>query len=205
MISFFDWFMTCVSARTPWVVMGKGPSFSRHKLLPPDAIGNNFTMGLNHVCRERNVFVTHAIDLQVIDEIENLENRTDFLVMPWHPHIDFRATGETLADIVDRHSVLAKFYGDRRLLWYNLSSWPKEPQYGSPVVKVHHFSAEAAIRMLAMCGVRTIRTLGIDGGDKYAEEFKDIRPFRGGHSSFSIQQHDIDDVVSSYNLDLKRL
>jgi len=101
--------------------------------------------------------------------------------------------------------VLKEFERGGTLLWYNLSSWTKKPEIESPVVKVNHFSAEAAIRLLAMAGVRTIRTLGIDGGSGYAKEFSDLKPNRGGNDSFRLQKRDLDGVVKELKIDIQPL
>jgi hypothetical protein len=83
---------------------------------------------------------------------------------------------------------------------YNLCTG-KNPKPICPVVQVKFFSAEAAVCMLAMAGVRKIRTLGIDGGTKYSGAFKDIQPFRGGHKTFDIQTQSINETVKRYKVD----
>ena len=102
------------------------------------------------------------------------------------------------------HPVLREFTAHDALLWYNLSNWPR-PHAGSPVVRVEYFSAEAAVRILAMAGITTIRTLGIDGGSTYAPDFQDKKPFRGGHTSFDIQNKPIQATVQEFGLDLQPL
>lgn len=199
MIEFFSWFKSGPWDKKPWLILGKGPSLARHREFAN--LDERFnTFGLNHVCRERHTLVTHVIDVNVIGEIQDLEHRTDFLVMARHPHVQFKPTEKTLEQFVAETPALQGFDLRGRLIWYNLSSWSK-PHESSPVVKVGWFSAEAAVGLLAMAGVRQIRTLGIDGGNKYAEAFKDISPFRGGHKTFDHQNKPIEDIVKKFGLD----
>ncbi len=186
----------------PWTILGKGPTFSQHTKYK-DLYHDTILMGLNHVCRERHMFITHIIDANVIDEVPDLEKQTAHLVMPYHPHFNFQPSGKTLEDLVREKPVLEQLDKEGRLLWYNLCTGK---QHGSsPVVQVRYFSAEAAIRLLAIGGVKRIRTLGIDGGNKYASEFSDITPFRGGHTTFDIQRQSIKETVDQFGLDFKPL
>lgn len=203
MIEFFHWFSARGLDLRPWLVLGKGPTFSDHEKTP--LLDQRYkTVGLNHVCRERPVFLSHVIDLEVLDEIPGILDRTLFLVMPYHPHVGYRATKIQLPVLVEQNRILSKFEAGRRLLWYNLSSWPEKPEIVSPVIRVHHFSAEAAIRLLATAGVMSIRTLGI-GGEGYAKEFSDLTVHRGGNDSFRLQKADLDDVVRETKIDLQPL
>ena len=199
MILFYDWIVKEGLASRPWCVLGKGPSFSKQSEFP-NLDGDYLTIGLNHVCRERKAFVTHVIDANVLDEVLNMPSRTDFLVMPMHPHFGFKATERTLEDMSINHPVVRDFESNGKLLWYNLSTWPK-PHGPSQVVKVAYFSAEAAIQLLARSGVRKIRTLGVDGGSSYANHFKDIQTFRGGHNTFDLQTKYIEATAREFNLD----
>jgi hypothetical protein len=198
MIEFFTWFKSAKIDKT-WLICGKGPSFERHTKIE-DLDGRYATFGLNHVCRERKMMISHMIDANVLDEIPDIFMKCDYLVMPWQPHIKFVPTKKTLQDFVSERSDLDRFDKKGRLLWYNCSTG-KEPRFGSPKVRVDLFSAEAAVRLLAMAGVKKIRTLGIDGGNKYASNFKDITPFRGGHTTFDGQQKHINATVKEFDLD----
>lgn len=198
MIEFFEWMRGQRDAR-PWCVLGKGPSFRRRSEVE-DLASRYQLLGLNHVCREEKVHLTHVIDANVLDEVPDIGSRTGYLVMPWHPHVDFKPSPRTLAEFARERPVLSLFDRDERLLWYNASTWQAAPRDGSPKVKVVWFSAEAAVRLLAMAGVKKIGTLGIDGGSRYAEDFKDIPPFRGGHTSFDLQTAEIEKTVKEFGL-----
>jgi hypothetical protein len=198
-IELFKWFKSGPWLDKPWLILGKGPSFSRHSGFPN--LDKDFhVLGLNHVCRERRTQFTHVIDANVLEEVPDMTERTEWLIMPRHPHVKFLATEKLLEAFVEESPVLRSFEARERLLWYNLSTWRKAHE-DSPVVKVAYFSAEAAVRLLAMAGVKVIRTLGIDGGNRYADQFKHIAPFRGGHATFDLQNKPIMDTVREFGLD----
>lgn len=198
MINFFDWFKTTPGTGRTWVIMGKGPTFDRAGEIK-NLDQQYATFALNHVCRQRHVFVAHMIDANVLDEVEDLEKKADFVVMPWQPHFTFKPTAKTLKALVAEKPVLQDLEAKGRLLWYNLCTG-NAPNPGSPIVQVCYFSAEAAVSILAMAGVKKIRTLGIDGGKKYSAEFKDIKPFRGGHTTFDLQTARIKETVQRYGV-----
>lgn len=171
----------------PWLVLGKGPSFA--KLRNVDTSGFNL-MSLNHVVRERPVEVAHIIDLDVVhDCAEAIEKHAGALWMPAHPHVDCRPSEKPLWDWIDQVPVLKRLADEGRLAWYNASTW-KKPEPGSPRIDVRFFSAEAALGALAATGVRVVRSLGIDGGNRYADRFSDLNDktlLANGHPSFDRQ------------------
>jgi hypothetical protein len=57
-------------------------------------------------------------------------------------------------------------------------------------VKASYFSAEAALNLLAVAGVRRVRTLGVDGGSDYSRDFDDLKEktlLANGRPSFDLQ------------------
>lgn len=200
-IEFFGWHKGLT--QKPWLILGKGPSFERHKDYT-DLDERFHTISLNHACRGREVFVAHMIDANVVDEISNLDRQAKFVLMPWQPHFQFRSTAKTLEQVAAESPMLGALEMDGRLLWYNLVTG-NAPRAGSPQVHVSYFSAEAVVRLLAMAGVKKIRTLGVDGGKSYAGSFKDIPPFRGGHTTFDHQTKPIEQTVAQYGLDYRPL
>ena len=174
-------------AAKPWLLLGKGPSYAKIRSVDTTPFS---TMSLNHVVRERPVDVAHVIDLGVaIDCARAIREHARALVMPLHPHIDCRPSSKTLDALVPEVTILREMAESGRLFWYNASTW-KTPEPGSPTIPVKFFSAEAAVGILAECGARTIRTLGIDGGSRYAGEFGDLNEatlLANGHASFDRQ------------------
>jgi hypothetical protein len=169
--SFFDWFDD-ESRDRRWLILGKGPSFSRVNEYDASAFR---TISLNHVVRERKVDVAHIIDFDVVDQCgESLLRNAGVLVMPWHPHVHNKSSPETLEDMACGNSILCRLRDEGRLLWYNLST-AKDHRVGAPVVRVRYFSAEAALNLLAAAGVRQVRSLGVDGGASYSSRFDDLK------------------------------
>lgn len=200
MIEVFEWMRGNPQGSRDWLILGKGPAFSRHSEFP-DLDARYATVGLNHVCRERPVFAAHCIDAEVTNQVgPMMVEKAKWLVMPWRPHVKFGPTEETLEEMARSNPVIARFEAEGRLVWYNAST-SGNPRPGSPKVCVLWFSAEAVVRWLAMGGTKTIRTLGIDGGSAYADQFKDMKPFIGGHTSFDIQQGPINETVAEFGLD----
>ena len=172
MQSVFEWFQQNRQfVNHPWLILGKGPSFSKRN----DFDLSTFLMlSLNHVVREQPVKLAHIIDLDVVHDLgEILERNADYLVMPWRPHIHNRPATCDLSELSISNPTLRNLKQQGRLLWYNLSS--SQAREGSPVVKARYFSAEGALNMLALAGVRTVRSLGIDGGASYSTAFDDLK------------------------------
>lgn len=171
--SFFEWFRGRVDAHgAPWLLLGKGPSFG--KLDRFDLTGYQ-TLSLNHVVRELPVTAAHLIDWDVfVDAAEAIERNAQVMVAPWYPHRRNRAGRLNLDQLCLQHPALQRLRDQGRLLWYNLSTAP-EVRLGSPIVEATSFSAEAALNLLALAGVRRVRSLGIDGGTAYSQQFFDLR------------------------------
>ena len=143
---FFDWARGAVRSEGPWLILGKGPSFSQRDLY--DLSGYRL-LSLNHVVRELPVALAHMIDLDVADACaEALGENAEFLVMPWYPHVRNRAGSESLAELVPKFPGLRRLEAEGRLLWYDLSTSPVRHGPG-PVVQATYFSAEAALSLLA--------------------------------------------------------
>ena len=172
MQSFFNWFQEQrLAVDQHWLILGKGPSYSK---LGQFDLSSFKTISLNHVVRERPVTLAHAIDLDVVKDCEAaIEKNAQAVVMPWVPHVNNEAGPDTLASIIPQVPVLRRLDEQGRLLWYN-SSTSELRHAGGPLVEVKSFSAEAALNLLAMAGVRHVRSLGIDGGTSYSGAFRDL-------------------------------
>lgn len=195
-LSFLDWMATKPQrARKTWLLVGKGPTFSRRREVKWHEYA---TLGLNDVCSLQPVTVTHCTDIEAICRLgENLLTGSKYLVMPFFPHLDCQPQRDKSIDFFlndpATSTVLQSLNAARRLLLYSssrssrfmnrLGDWPK--------VTVRYFSAVAAVNLLALAGVKRIRTLGIDGGDRYADEFSQLKPFRNGQDSFDKQSAEI--------------
>lgn len=206
MQSFFDWFRDQAGAsHSPWLVLGKGPSFSRRSAF--DLSGFR-TLSLNHVVRELPVDVAHAIDLEVVWACADaIESNASHVVLPWIPHVGHRPGDRTLAEWSRAVPVLRRLRERGRLLWYNASSSPRH-RPGSPVVPVAFFSAEAALNLLALAGARRVRSLGVDGGTSYGREFADLKGhtlLANGQPSFDRQFQKLADTIFRTGVDFAPL
>lgn len=182
-----EWARTRSFADRPWLMLGKGPSYTKLRNVDTSSYG---LLSLNHVVRERPVDIAHIIDLDVVHSCADaIERNAGVLWMPAHPHIACKPTAKPLWDWCDEVPLLRKLAAQGRLAWYNASSW-KSPERSSPVVDVRFFSAEAALSALALCGAKIVRSLGIDGGCHYAPQFDDLKEetlLSNGHPSFDLQ------------------
>lgn len=183
--------------RRPWLMLGKGPTYA--KLAQVDASGYGI-LSLNHVVRERPVDIAHAIDLDVVhDCADALLSNAGVLWMPAHPHVDCRPSPRPLWSWCDEIPVLRTLASQGRLAWYNASTWA-QPHPGSPLVKVRYFSAEAALHALALTGVATVRSLGVDGGTQYSPQFRDLDDrtrLANGQPTFDLQFGAFADILRS--------
>ncbi len=165
---FFDWFSEEVRPEEPWLILGKGPSFSLRDRFDLDPY---HLFSLNHVVGEQAVKIAHAIDIDVVVACaDEIQANAECLVLPWIPHVDNRPGKKDLEQFLRELPVLRHLDGEGRLLWYNLST-AKEKRGHSPVVQVVSFSAAAAVDLLAKAGARHVRSLGVDGGTSYSREF----------------------------------
>lgn len=174
MQTFFEWFASnAVASSRPWLIVGKGRTYEKIEASNPAAYN---LFALNHVVRDRKVFVAHAIDLDVVlDCAAAVDANAAFLAMPWVPHQNFKPGGCTLAQLATEVPILGKLDREGRLLTYDAATAPGTLRRGdAQLVPVTFFSAEAALGLLALSGVKEIHTIGVDGGTSYAANFRDI-------------------------------
>ncbi len=185
---FFDWFSDGGGGPSePWLILGKGPSFSDRDRFD---LRSFRTLALNHVVREGNVDVAHAIDLDIVTSCEAaIERNARVLVMPWIPHVGNRAGERDLDAWVERVPILRRLDLAGRLLWYDLQT-AKTQRGGRAVVQARYFSAEAALSLLALAGAKRVRSLGVDGGASYSQAFADLNDvtrLNNKHTTYDLQ------------------
>ena len=199
-LSFAEWALDH-AAGSHWLIVGKGPSCSKVPLVD---LGAYKVMALNHAVRAVDCDLAHAIDLDVITSLDEASiDRARHWVLPWMPHVENKAGRRNLAQCIPEVPALARLAGQGRLLWYNAST-ASEANPAQPIVPVRFFSAEAAVSLLAINGVKCIRTLGVDGGSSYANAFNDLSGstlLANGRSSFDRQFESIAEAVFRHGLD----
>lgn len=186
----------------PWLVLGKGPTFAR---LDSGHRERHHLFGLNHVVRAVPVAIAHAIDIDVVRACRGaLLANCEWLLLPRVPHVASAPGQRLLEQWFDELPELGELERRGRLVWYNCSTAPGGPLPGSPVVDVRYFSSEAAFAILAAMGVRTIRSLGIDGGRSYAPGFgasDGTTRLQNGQPLFDRQFERIAAVVARHGID----
>jgi hypothetical protein len=197
MIELREWVRATGFKPKPWLLLGKGPTFSRRNEFPLEDYN---LMGLNNVVVEQTVDVAHAIDIDVVEKCaESLKGNCRFLVMARRPHFRFRPGERRLEDYFDQIAVLRELDEQGRLVWYNAAT--SAPVGNSPEIGVRFFSSEAAMNILGEMGAKKVRSLGIDGGTQYSTEFEDLPELQNGLPSFDAQFRDIEDVVARWGMD----
>lgn len=202
-----EWFaQDPARAAAPWAVVGKGPTFARRGEL--DLKGFKVA-GLNHVCAHMVVDVTMITDVEVLLHLGGrLRHQSRALFVPFYLHAMNAPHKRGLDDRLKREPVLRDMEKSGKLFWYRSSLSEKLPHPDDrvkprpPAVRVRYFSAVAAVNLLAAAGVRTIRTLGVDGGTRYAPDFAALKPLTNGRPSFDVQFGEIARAVADYKLDL---
>ena len=197
MIELREWIRSSSFDAKPWLLLGKGPTFSQRNDYPLDDFN---VMGLNDVVAEQPVDVAHIIDVDVVQKTADaLASNCKFLVMPRRPHAKFRPAERRLEDYFTDMPMLRELDEQGKLVWYNAST--SAPIGDSPQIGVRFFSSEAAMNILGEMGVKKVRTLGIDGGTEYGKEFSDLTALENTRPSFDAQFREIEDIVAKWGMD----
>jgi hypothetical protein len=195
-----DWIEKTKFATRQWVLLGKGPSFSRRFEVN---LENYNTFSLNHVVREQRVNVAHIIDIEVIEPCGYaLLTNCDWLIMPRRPHVNcFVSQYLDLQDWIRCIPALEEVERRGRLVTYSFSH---EPVPEDPwTVDARFFSSEIALGILARMGVKSVKSLGIDGGKKYSNAFDDLQAntlLMNGQPSFDLQFERLEELCVRYGM-----
>lgn len=178
----------------PWLIIGKGPTFEN---IPQNYNRAYYTLGLNHVFQKIKVDVGLFIDLDVITH--GRECFATNLLCPMYPHINFLPAKFRIDYLAKTNPAVATVAD--RLYYFSHSKKP----CGLPIVNVRVSSSEAAFHILALAGVKDIRSVGIDGGRMYAESFEGLTPLTNGQNNFNGQFKHIESIIEKYQLRYKVL
>ena len=204
--------ITAKAKLKPWLVIGKGPSFSE---LPSLNLSKYYSIALNHaVIKVPSVDYVHVADLDVFEKIEDcLMTNTTSLVSPYFLHNknspDAAFSVDKLAEIANKphHNLFKHLVKSKRITTYASSlskSLGRKPELGR-AIHVRYFSSVAVVNLLCACGVKDITLIGIDGGSTYASQFSDLTPLTNGRKSFDVQFREIAISTRRHKLDLKRI
>lgn len=193
----FDVIQKLFSRTKQCCVIGKGETYSK---VQTTNLSEYQTIGLNHVAEMIPVDFAHCIDLDVLSTpfVQNCK----YAILPYHPHINFKVSPRTLSELIHENDFLQELDNSGKLLWYNCSTWKGFPQNPSfPVIDAKFFSSEAVFNIVARLGIKEIYSLGIDGGNNYAEVFKHLTPLQNGRNSFDDQFPRLKKVCKEFQLD----
>lgn len=185
----------------PWLIVGMGPSFSR--IYDYDITGYNI-LGINKVVRHIPVDICHIIDFYIVDKVKrDIVKQADVLLTPYMPHFGYRPN---LMFTIDHIYPALPDKIRNKIMCYNLCTGI--PFNDSPIIKAKYFNAEASLNIIANLGCKEVYAIGIDGGDKRADEFSDHGPCdpRGFDLQWdSMANTIVDNNISYLNLDSTRL
>src|SRR5271154_1171129 len=153
MIELKDWISKVSFPPKPWLVMGKGPTFSRRSQVDLKSFN---TFALNHVVREEKVTVAHIIDIDVVESCaKNLLTNCDWLIVPRVPHVKCqRSEYLNLNDWLQCVHVLAQAEEQGKLVTYSLAHFADKNDRFQ--IEVRYFSSEAALGILGRMGVKEV-------------------------------------------------
>ena len=206
-LNFFDW-MNWGRDYCPWLIVGKGPSFAPERVAD---FGFPFNVvGMNHVAREIPVYFSHIADYDIVDAYgEVIKRNAKFLIMPWNPYYKAQPTVETLETLSEKIPALKRMAKEERVLWYDTAGSRLQRGRGKyPTIRHRRYTTAGVVNLLAQAGVKTIRTLGIDGGITYANAFKDLEQttlLANGELSFDKQFEDVAGVLFKTGVDFAPL
>jgi hypothetical protein len=205
MIELKDWIETVKLPNKPWLVLGKGPSFSARGEFDLSKFN---TLGLNHVVRGEKVTCAHIIDIDVVEACqETLLTNCDWLIIPRVPHVRcFASEYMNLKDWLQCMPILAEAEKLGKLVTYSLAHlidrqnpWTIEAKY---------FSSEVAFGILGRMKVKQVSLLGIDGGSSYSSVFQDLNEntlLINKQPNFDLQFQQLARIAAQYGIEYSHL
>jgi hypothetical protein len=205
MIELKDWISKANFPPKPWLVLGKGPTFSLRNQLDLKSFN---TFALNHVVREEKVTVAHIIDIDVIEACaKTLLTNCDWLIVPRIPHVKCqRSEYLNLRDWLQCVPILAQAKEQGKLVTYSLGHYADQNDRFQ--IAARYFSSEAALGILGRMGVKEVSLLGIDGGSDYSQSFADLSTntlLINGQPDFDLQFERLDRIAQEFNLKYTRI
>jgi len=201
--SFFEWHHLC-RLDQPWLIVGKGPTFaerSRH-----DLDGYNVLTLNDAIVHLPQAAVAHFTDWEAFVRcVDAIGASACVVCLPWHPHFAFKPAEHSLPELLTWGGAQIQSLAQRVVYYHASTARGRGRIPGEPMVPVKFFSAEAALSLLAIAGVKVVRTLGVDGGTEYAPEFAGLTPLENGRPSFDAQFLRMRQTAAKYGVDLKAL
>jgi len=193
MIHIFDnWVRSSSRPEKDFLIMGKGPSLE----LEPRILRSKYiSIGLNHVSAKYEVDIAHVIDLEVINDCgELIYKNAKYLLMPWHPNMNFAPHLKNISVLLCEFEVINKFAESGRLLIYNRLNGASQHPAGGTVVLPRYFSGDTVFQLLSKLGEKKVYSIGLDGGSSYSIEFSSLVPLQNGQKTFDDQFLEISEI-----------
>ena len=166
----------------PTLFIGKGPSYNlKSKIL----LSKYYTVCLNHAVRDIKCDAVSIIDIDVVRKHqEDIYNNADSLIIPYYPHDPengFKPTDKTIENYADEMPFLKKLLNEDRVYSYNASSSTKI-NGDLANFNVHINNGDSLFGIFSKLGVKSIYSIGLDGGTIYSSSFKDLTPGENGQT-----------------------
>lgn len=193
--------------RKPWLVIGKGPSVEKLTPALVDSYENILT--INHAVKLAPCCtVALMIDIDPLNDskLESFFKSSDYIALPFEPHVEQKPDGASLYEWIDLLPLLFDMDQQGRLLYFNFetaSSTLQPAGLKDSLIKAGFFTSEAAFHLLALAGVKEIHTIGIDGGQARSKLFTDtgVNP----HGNYDAQFQNLDKLVTQYGINWRKL
>ena len=168
------------------LLIGKGPSFDYiEKILP----SKYTTIALNHVVENTKCDAVSIIDIDVVRDCpEAVYNNAKSIIIPWHPHDkdnDYKPSNKNILDYANEIDIIDKMIKEGRLYAYNASSakvYSLDNNPNLPNYDVYINNGDSIFGILAVNNIKTIYSLGIDGGTVYSNGFSKYTPCGNGRN-----------------------
>jgi hypothetical protein len=196
--------LSAIDPSKTWLVVGKGPSCDYISRVDER---DYHVLTLNHACRVIKPTVAHFVDIESFLACgDALAQNLTYTCLPWRPHVGHHP-GKTLLEHCGlfgeegRSSALAWLHAKQKLVSYNATTASaQKPAPALPIIRLRHFGAVAAFNILAMAGVQTVHSIGIDGGTGYAAAFDMRDHLANGRKSFDAQTAEIRHTVRVHKI-----
>lgn len=186
-----------------WLICGKGPSIKYYD----DHKEGYTSIAINQAVETSQFDFWHVIDIDIFENYDlSILNNFNYLVMPWIPHvaknryfykgINYYAPGKkNLDDLLSSNKIIRTLNDQGRL--YAYSFLPDINNKILPNIDRAVNSSGVIYNLLKNIKAKEIRTIGIDGGTKYANYFKkyENKKLTTSHQNYDDQFQDISKTI----------
>lgn len=199
----------------PWLILGKGPTSDQFVSIDETQY---HVLTLNHACRlPKTIALAHFVDIEAFHECgSKLAQDEVATCLPWYPHAGSAAGKRTLVqycglfkdEFPSSLQALGWLCAKEKLFSYNASTASAKvhiPNQNLPSIRLRFFSAVGAFNVLAAAGLKTIHTLGVDGGTGYGRSFDTKDRLANGRASFDDQTSQLLDTCRRHQVQWVKL